>query len=182
MNSIIASLYVLLGIASFSFAQAPFQNLDFETVIGDRLPGEEFPSEGEFPGWGYFSPVEHTGYGPQKILRINSNDAIAGRYSITMFAGLAFDYYNGLLAEPLTVSPASISQTGVVPSDSRSISIQASSPPGIWSLSLGGTEIELAQISSERWAGNFPRSLAGTSPTLSIVMHPELGDALENNG
>ena len=176
MKRILGSMWLLLVIANVGFAQSPFQNLDFETFV-PLSPSEPF--FGTLPGWGRSSFITHAGLNSRNYL---TNDfALAGDISIILETGYVTDPNNGELLDPLMPEAPGISQTGVVPDNSRSIRLLADTDPvrdfnTIWAVTLGGSQIALMEISPGEFGGDFSPSLAGTTQTLSIRMIPPDGD------
>ncbi len=154
MRKGIACLALLyLSCASVVWAQA-FQDLDFESAIvppfTNHVPLTSFSSA--FPGWNGFSATSqlntalydvadelYTSIGiidtnaPAEVLQLISGGVIQGNYSAFLEAGVGSD---------LNPADASLSQTGLVPIGTKSLSFLAFTN-GPFAVSLGGTNLGL---------------------------------------
>ena len=155
---VICFLFVCLGCTSALWAQA-FQDLDFESatlvpVSGPSLATVEF--DPAFPGWNGFAGTnqldtalyDRTFLDSTGISIIDTNplppgvfgSLIDGNYTAVLQAGV----YNGF-----TPTDVSLSQTGLVPSGTKSLSFLAT-PSSLavsnFAVSLGGTNLNLISI------------------------------------
>jgi len=193
MNRFLFSLCLLLTTTSIGLAQTPFQNLDFEGfTLNPSLPVfPNPPPTAQLTGWGISNIgfASNLGLGPEVFLDTNApiigaanGSPLAGITSIVLGTGFE-TLSDGTLVSPTTPEDIGISQTGFVPATSRSIQILASQAPiqqfvdlanpngiplTLWTLSLGGNDIQLTETSPGQWAGNIVPSLAGTSQELAI--------------
>lgn len=178
MKRFLGSMCLLLLIVNVGSSQTPFQNLDFETFI----PNPVEPLFGELPGWGGASFIPHIGF--DSLVVLTNDQVLAGTTSILLQTGFETVPGYGELVSPLAPEGAGISQTGFVPISSRSIRLLSSTAPVVdiagedsefWSVTLGGSQIALTEISPGQWGGDFSPNLAGTTQTLSIDVIPRDG-------
>jgi hypothetical protein len=173
---------VLFSLAESCFAQA-FTNLNFESanIPNSTPPDSLIPFTDGFPGWnGYFISSAATNLAPQAayasislagnaicIADINVGFGfvpIQGNYSAFLFGGIANDG---------TVYAAQISQSGLVPSGTQSLQLNAQTYGYPFTVTLGGQTITMSPLQTfsnyTLYGGNIPSSLAGQDATLSIT-------------
>jgi len=195
MKRFFVSLCLLLTTASFSSAQTAFQNLDFESFF--LLPTLPIfpnpPPVAELPGWDItIGFISNDSLAPDRFLNTTApvnGLPLAGSTSVVLGPGV----------DSPTFIPQNIgiSQTGFVPTTSRSIQLLSSAPPiqevldfgagnpagtptgvfeTLWSLSLGGDDILLTEISPGQWAGEIDPNLAGSVELLAIDINSSFAD------
>ncbi|HEX3799744.1 MAG TPA: hypothetical protein VH413_13695 [Verrucomicrobiae bacterium] len=137
-------------------AQGSFQNLNFASAaIPQGTPNGSFvPVVEALPGWSaYFGSSQQNSLlynnlstGSVEVALLDQNSPVGGvipgnQYTVVLQAGL-----NGVNG----ASTASIAQTGLIPSGSRSIIFTAAPPTGPgWSVMLGGQNIPVVPESQQ---------------------------------
>ena len=176
----------LLSLAEAGFAQG-FVNLNFESanIPMSTETGWPIPFSEGLPGWtGYFISSTATNQALQAVYDgiplsgntiaiVDANDAnvgfgfppIQGNYSVFLCGG----YGNGG-----SVYAAQISQSGLVPSGTKSIQFEAMTNYSLpFSVTLGGQAIDMSPLgvfsNYTLYGGNIASSLAGQIETLSIT-------------
>lgn len=140
-----------------TFAQGPFQNLDFEAA--SNMPVFEphaYPwwlAADALPGWSCYTDTNQNGsvFYDAAALDTAAVDILSSSYSFLPLGFLAGQYcvalQGGLIAwPPPTYGPASIRQSGQLPSDAHSIQFRGST---IFEVSFAGNGIPLVVLSAE---------------------------------
>jgi len=175
---------IALASVSLARAQGTFQNLDFEaadipasTAVNSLIPISE-----ALPDWSaYFGSgpsVTEVNYdaislGGPVISVIDANVAVfrplQGTYSAFLFGG----------GETGTLTSASISQTGTVPTGTQSLQFDAYVSGSPFVVTLGGQSIDMVPLETfahySLWGGNIPSSFAGQTETLTFTEPPATG-------
>ena len=177
----VCGLAVLLTAAE-GLAQGSFQNLDFEAAV---IPSGTHPGLGvyissAFPGWSPSTAwYDSVSLGGAAISVIDSSAApywyyqpslqsfIQGQYSAVLFAG-------GIVND----TSSSISQTGLVPSGTRSLQAKMSWHNAAPVVTLGGQTVNMVPLQmfpGYTLYGGDISSFAGQVETLSITKPPVYG-------
>jgi hypothetical protein len=178
-----AILLLFLIVVSYgqpTHAQGAFQNLDFESakVAGYTPGGGGISVSAAFPGWSVtspgYTPVFYDGesVGGAAISIWDSNITTVYPYPGSRFTVLD-DNFSAILFGG-EFGPATLSQTGLVPTDSRSLQMLVGTGfyDVYFSVSLGGHTIQmipLASFSNCTLYGGDISSLAGQLETLSLT-------------
>lgn len=175
--AILSIVLIQVGSGQVTRGQVYFQNLDFESanVSGYKPPGYGIPISAAFPGWSVTSPNTPVFYdgislGGAAISICDGNTAFGwpgwpaildGDFSAFLFGG--------------EFGPATLSQTGLVPSYSRSLQMLVGTYypyNSFFSISLGGQVISMIPLASfsncELYGGDIS-SHAGKVETLSLT-------------
>ena len=175
-------LLLLLGIEKITFAQGGFQNLDFESAgLSGYQFGTMIPIGTALPGWEAFygSGLGRTGvtdvlYGgspgpggsPRGLTLRDTNfnqTVLQGRLSL-------------MLVSPFGTSTATLSQTGLVPSDAQSLQFKIGVGTANFALSLGGQTIPVRALATVPGVytlyGADISSFAGQTAELSLTAGP----------
>jgi len=177
-KAILLIILIEVGYGQVTHAQGTFQNLDFESakVAGYTPPGYGIPISAAFLGWSVTSP----GYTP-----VFYDGASVGGAAIsiwdsnitTVYPGSHFtvldDNFSAILFGG-EFGPATLSQTGLVPTYSRSLQMLVGTGLAnlYFSVSLGGRNIQmipLASFSNCTLYGGDISSHAGNVETLSLT-------------
>ncbi len=174
----------LLFAPAQSRAQGIFQNLDFESAIptGYAPNSSDVPVSVVLPGWSAY-------YGTnQASLVWDDGISIGGAIISVVDTNVAFSFFNPLQGKysaylfgggsgPLVSS--TISQTGVVPAGTLSLSFDAYVSGAPFVVTLGGQTINMVPLqilpNYTVYGGNTPPSFAGQSETLSFTEPPATG-------
>ena len=182
--SAIAIRFLPIFLAIAAHAQGTFQNLNFEAAQLVPIPGDPYGAvqfSTAFPGWtGYYGgqqvtstipnglPISFT-YDPFIALCVPPAVIMQGSYMVCISGGY------GYTPSP-NWTPASMAQTGILPTDARSIRLLTSQSdvPGAGRnlVFLDGVEIPLVYLGStvnygNMWAGDVT-SFAGQSAELRL--------------
>jgi hypothetical protein len=175
----------LLSSAESGSAQG-FVNLDFESAnIPSSTPTVSYvPIGTSLPGWNaYFISSSTTNQqteimydalslGGNTISIVDTNvgygvNPIHGNYSVFLYGGGSGPFYT-----------AQISQSGLVPSGTESLQLEAQDYGPYFIVTLGGQTITMSPLqvfpNYTLYGGNIPPSLAGQVATLSITEPPPL--------
>jgi hypothetical protein len=165
---------IILASSVATFAQGTFQNLDFE----EANPTAGYTLAALFPGWQAFynsTPVSVVGYDDESLgvalLSINNGALIQGSYTAFLQSAVV-----GSQSTSVTLS-----QTGLVPTGTESIQLDANEPNGgSFAVTLGGDTISMVSRQSfsgyTLYGGNIS-AWSGQDATLSIT---QLAPATEN--
>jgi len=187
---VILGVVVCLGWASGLQAQ-PFQNLDFEDATLVPIPGDPY-NRVDFslalPGWSGFSGtnqlnaalydnifLDSTGIGIMDSNFAFLGGVIQGNYTVFLEAG---DQLGG----GTVPASASLSQTGLVPTGTKSLSFLAATA-GVFTVSLGGVTLNL--VSSPVAGQSYSlfqadiSAFAGQTNALTFTLFPD--DPRQNN-
>lgn len=177
---LVGGFALLLGAASV-LGQGTFQNLDFESAdVSGSSPGSDVPITSALPGWsGYYTSSTSTNATAQvaydgisiggAVISILDSNApgfkpLQGMYSVVLFGG-------GSLAGEYTSS--TISQTGLVPTGTKSLLFDGYVGSVPFIVTLGGQTISVSALqtfsSYTLYGGNIPAVLAGQNETLSFT-------------
>jgi hypothetical protein len=150
-KGLICSLLLYLSCASALWAQA-FQNLDFESATVVPISGDTYNRvyfSLALPGWSGFSGTNQLSGAPYDNIfldsagiaildsnfAVNPNLVIQGNYTVLLQSGDSLFPGGG-------AADASLSETGLVPIGTRSLTFLAR-PIGPFSVSLGGSNLNL---------------------------------------
>jgi hypothetical protein len=164
-------------------AQGTFENLDFESANIPSMASVNslIPVSEALPGWSAFfvysggdlpqTQVSYDGIslGGAVISIVDANEPVPdygplqGNYSAFLFGG----------PRASAEESAGISQTGLVPSGTASLLVDAYVSGASFTVTLGGQTIDMVPLESfvhyTLWGGNIPSGMAGQSETLSFV-------------
>ena len=158
-------------------AQGTFANLDFEAANLPSWPagqsGGSVPIAAGLPGWaGYLdtNSVAQVMHNDSAVSSVNISilgpfyspgSVLEGSFTVLLQAGIIDPFGNERLA------PASISQTGLVPSDAQALLFRTDLSARDFRVTLGGSLVPVVELSASGnykvWGGNIP----GYANTLS---------------
>lgn len=184
MKKLLFTFFVICLSLARSQAQG-FINLNFESAnVSGYSPGSDIPTTDAVPGWSvyYDSPTYGTSQETQIVydgistggalvslvdtnVGYSSFNPIAGEFSVFLFGGGSFN------SDAMTIS-----QTGVVPVGTESLTFDALVYGASFSVSLGGQTISAIPLETfsnyTLYGANIPAGLAGELETLSFTMPP----------
>jgi hypothetical protein len=188
MNSMKLSKSLLLGLGSICVAssleaQGTFLNLDFESAnVSGYPPGSSgVPISAALPGWSGF-------YGSAQTSQVAYDGiSIGGAVISVVDSNVPFSYFNPIQGEfsaylfgggeqPLLSS--TISQTGVVPTGTQSLLMDARVSGASFVVMLGGQTINMIALQSfQRYTlyGGDISSFSGEAAALSFTIPPASG-------
>jgi hypothetical protein len=173
------TINIILLSAVFTWVQnghaQGFVNLNFESanVSGFSPNSSDVPISSALPGWSGFygsTPVNQVWYdgislGGTVISVVDTNvspssfDPIQGVYSAYLFGGSS--------------AAATISQTGLVPTGTKSLQVEIQSRGTPFDVTLGGQTLNMLPLQTSSaftlYGANIPNSFAGSSETLSFT-------------
>lgn len=177
-NSLLLALAFLLSPVAAARAQAPFQNLDFESANLSPVPPGQYgglvSTTNALPAW--------TGFlGDRQTPLVLQNNLTLGAASIDIlgpdwsFGGIIDGQYTLVLqpgaGEFGTNVGASLTQTGLVPTNTLSLQFKAETFSS-FSVSLGGQTLSLVPLGTGSdytlYGANVPSSDIGQVETLTI--------------
>jgi hypothetical protein len=182
ITKIVLIIITLLIREGIGFCQG-FVDLDFESAQIIPYTSSPIPNaiavSNALPGWSVY-------FGTSQQMVINYNDPATGSTWVSLMAtngGQISGNYSVLLQGGGTASAAIITQTGVVPVDTKSLLFEAEPGPvvaaGSLVVSLGGQNIMFSALSTGSnytlYGGNIPLAFAGQSEQLTF-------SALEQSG
>jgi hypothetical protein len=148
-----------------AFAQGSFQNLDFEAANPIPTSGSFIDAASGLPGWTVLignTAASQILYNAETIGEASVDllsppwPVIAGQYSVVLQSGEASPTGGPLV-------PVSISQTGTIPANAKSLEFDAYDSSSLLSVSFAGAELSSVVLGSGRSASGVPYNIYGAN-------------------
>lgn len=190
MNNVFIGISVLLGLVAMqmnTFAEAQFENLNFEAATIDPIISDDYGRvkfTKAFPGWEAYVGMEKQELTLYDSIFLDSSSI--GIFDSTIHYGSSFTPFEGKYTAMLEAglklyssqeADVSLSQTGIIPTYAHSVIFQATlndAEPGPFCVSINQDVLPLVQLkttSDYSWFGANVEKWSGKSANLKFTLH-----------